>query len=157
MKPMSAFMNIEIEEIQKVTEEVIDAMNRLIPQLSSSYASPSIQDLEQIVSSPCTSLFVARNINQNSRIVGSLTLVLYRIPTGIRAWIEDVVVDQDERKKGIGEALNRFAIDYSSKQDAHSINLTSHPNRKGANRLYRDLGFKQRETNVYRYIPFQSK
>ncbi len=154
---MSNFMNIEIEEIQIVTEEVIDAMNRLIPQLSSSYAPPSIQDLEQIVSSPCSSFLVARDINQNSKIVGSLTLVLYRIPTGIRAWIEDVVVDIDERKKGIGEALNRFAIDYASKRGAHSINLTSHPNRKAANRLYRDLGFKQLETNVYRYIPFQSK
>ena len=153
---MPSNMNIEIEEIQKVTEEVIDAMNRLIPQLSSAHASPSIQDLEQIASSPCTSLLVAKDINQNSKIVGSLTLVLYRIPTGIRAWIEDVVVDQDERKKGIGEALNRFAIDYANKRDAHSINLTSHPNRKDANRLYRDLGFKQRETNVYRYAPLQS-
>ncbi len=157
MKSMSASMNIEIEEIQTVTEEVIDAMNRLIPQLSSSYASPSIQNLEQIVSSPCTSLLVARDINQNNKIVGSLTLVLYRIPTGIRAWIEDLVVDQDVRKKGIGEALNRFAIDYASKRDAHSINLTSRPNRKAANRLYRGLGFKQLETNVYRYIPLQSK
>ena len=157
MKPMSDFLNIEIEEIQRVTEEVIDAMNRLIPQLSSSYASPSIQDLEQIVSSPCASLLVARNINQNSKIVGSLTLVLYRIPTGIRAWIEDVVVDQDERKKGIGEALNRFAIDYANKRGTDSINLTSHPKRKAANRLYRDLGFKQLETNVYRYIPLLSE
>ncbi len=157
MKPMSDFMNIEIEEIQRVTEEVIDAMNQLIPQLSSSYASPSIQDLEQIVSSPCASLLVARDINQNSKIVGSLTLVLYRIPTGIRAWIEDVVVDQDERKKGIGEVLNRFAIDYASIRGANSINLTSHPNRKAANRLYRDLGFKQRETKVYRYIPLLSE
>jgi len=154
---MPSNMNIDIEEIQKITEEVIDAMNRLIPQLSSAYASPSIQDLEQIVSSPCTSLLVARDSLQSNRIVGCLTLVWYRIPTGVRAWIEDVVVDQDERKKGIGETLNRFAIDYASKRGAHSINLTSHPNRKAANRLYRDLGFKQRETNVYRYIPFQSK
>ena len=150
-------MNIEIEEIQNVTEALIDAMNRLIPQLSSSYTPPSTQDLAQIVSSPNTSLMVAKDINQNNRIVGSLTLVLYRIPTGVRAWIEDVVVDQDERKKGIGQALNRFAMDYASKRGAHSINLTSRPNRKTANHLYRNLGFKKRETNVYRYIPLQSK
>ncbi len=92
-------MNIEIEEIQNVTEDLINAMNRLIPQLSSSYTPPSTQDLEQIVSSTDTSLMVARDINQNNRIVGSLTLVLYRIPTGVRARIEDVVVDQGNRKK----------------------------------------------------------
>ena len=155
MNAMPSSINIEIEEIQEVNEEVIDAMNRLIPQLSPAYAPPSNKDLEQIVSSPCTALLVARDINQNSNIVGSLTLILYRIPTGIRAWIEDVVVDKDERKKGIGEALNRFAIDYASKRGAHSINLTSHPNRKAANRLYRDLGFEQRETNVYRCTPVQ--
>jgi len=157
MKDMPSNMNIEIEDIQKVTEEVIDAMNRLIPQLSSAHPSPSILDLEKIVSSPCTALLVARDINQNNKIVGSLALVLYRIPTGVRAWIEDVVVDQDERKKGIGQALNRFAMDYASKRGAHSINLTSRPNRKAANHLYRNLGFKKRETNVYRCIPLQSE
>ena len=153
MESMSSAMNIEIEEIQNVSEALINAMNRLIPQLSSSYTPPSTQDLAQIVSSPNTSLMVAKDTNQNNRIVGCLTLVLYRIPTGVRAWIEDVVVDQDDRNKGIGEALNRFAMDYAGKRGAQTINLTSHPNRIDANRLYRHLGFKQLETNVYRFTP----
>ena len=84
-------------------------------------------------------------------IVGSLTLVLFRIPTGMRAWIEDVVVDAAARGQGVGEALNRFAIDLAAAHDARSVDLTSRPSRKAANRLYARLGFAKRETNVYRH------
>jgi ribosomal protein S18 acetylase RimI-like enzyme len=84
-------------------------------------------------------------------IVGSLTLVIFHIPTGIRAWIEDVVVDSDARGKGVGEALNTFALAVAKRQDATTVDLTSRPSREAANRLYQRLGFKARETNVYRY------
>jgi ribosomal protein S18 acetylase RimI-like enzyme len=85
------------------------------------------------------------------RIVGSLTLVLFRIPTGMRAWIEDVVVDGEARGQGVGEALNRYAIDVAAEHGARSVDLTSRPSREAANRLYQRLGFVARETNVYRY------
>jgi ribosomal protein S18 acetylase RimI-like enzyme len=84
-------------------------------------------------------------------IVGSLTLVIFHIPTGIRAWIEDVVVDVDARGKGVGEALNTFALTEAKRQGATTVDLTSRPSREAANRLYQRLGFKARETNVYRY------
>jgi ribosomal protein S18 acetylase RimI-like enzyme len=84
-------------------------------------------------------------------IVGSLTLVIFHIPTGIRAWIEDVVVDADARGKGVGEALNKFALAEAKRQGATTVDLTSRPSREAANRLYQRLGFKARETNVYRY------
>jgi ribosomal protein S18 acetylase RimI-like enzyme len=84
-------------------------------------------------------------------IVGSLTLVIFHIPTGIRAWIEDVVVDVDARGKGVGEALNKFALAEAKRQGATTVDLTSRPSREAANRLYQRLGFKARETNVYRY------
>jgi ribosomal protein S18 acetylase RimI-like enzyme len=93
-------------------------------------------------------LFVAR---EHGEIVGSLSLVLFRIPTGLRAWIEDVVVDESARGKGVGEALSRAAIDHALKAGAKTVDLTSRPSREAANRLYERLGFKKRETNVYRY------
>ena len=84
-------------------------------------------------------------------IVGSLTLVVFHIPTGIRAWIEDVVVDSDARGKGVGEVLNKFALDEAKRQGATTVDLTSRPSREAANRLYQRIGFKARETNVYRF------
>jgi ribosomal protein S18 acetylase RimI-like enzyme len=84
-------------------------------------------------------------------IVGSLTLVIFHIPTGVRAWIEDVVVDADARGKGVGEELNKFALAEAKRQGATTVDLTSRPSREAANRLYQRLGFEHRETNVYRY------
>ena len=99
--------------------------------------------------SDATHLLVARD--EAGRVLGSLTLVLFRIPTGLRAWIEDVVVDGEARGQGVGEALNRYAIDVAAERGARSVDLTSRPSREAANRLYRRLGFEPRETNVYRY------
>jgi ribosomal protein S18 acetylase RimI-like enzyme len=93
-------------------------------------------------------LFVAR---ERGEIIGTLSLALFRIPTGLRAWIEDVIVDSAARGKGVGEALNRAAIDHAAKAGARTIDLTSRPSREAANRLYQRIGFKLRETNVYRY------
>jgi ribosomal protein S18 acetylase RimI-like enzyme len=137
-----------IEIVSAVTPEISTAMHELLPQLSSS--APPLTDLElaAIVASPATLLFVAR---VDGRIVGSLTLVLFRLPTGMRAWIEDVVVDTAARGHGVGEALNRAAIDAAHEHGARTVDLTSRPSREAANRLYQRLGFKARESTVYRY------
>src|SRR5262249_10395342 len=103
------------------------------------------------VASPCTVLLVARDRTQGGRIVGSLTLAVFRIPTGVRAWIEDVVVETSARGKGAGEALSRAALDIASARGARTVELTSRASREAANRLYQRIGFKTRETNVYRY------
>ena len=141
-------MSIKIEIAASVDSELIEAFQRLTPQLSSSNSGPTKDQLEAIVSSCASKLLVARFEN---RIVGSLTLVTFPIPTGIRAWIEDVVVDSDARGKGVGEALNVFALAEAKRQGAITVDLTSRPSREAANRLYQRLGFKSRETNVYRF------
>ena len=137
-----------IEIAQEATPELVEAMARLLPQLSSSAPAPTSAELDEIATSPATVLLVAR---LDGRIVGSLTLALFRIPTGMRAWIEDVVVDDSARGKGVGELLNRAAIDHAQKAGAKTVDLTSRPSREAANRLYQRLGFTARETNVYRY------
>jgi ribosomal protein S18 acetylase RimI-like enzyme len=123
-------------------------MARLVPQLSKSSPPPNERELAAIVTSRASVLLVARD---EGRIVGSLTLVLFRIPTGVRAWIEDVVVDDSARGKGVGGALNDAAIDHARRASAKTVDLTSRPSREAANRLYKKLGFVQRDTNVYRF------
>jgi ribosomal protein S18 acetylase RimI-like enzyme len=139
---------VTVEVAHSVTEELLDAFERLVPQLSSSNPAPSKEQLDEIVSAASTVLFVAR---VDGRIVGSLTLATFRIPTGLRAWIEDVVVDGEARGHGVGEALNRAALDEARRRGAVTVDLTSRPSREAANRLYQRLGFVARETNVYRY------
>ena len=107
-----------------------------------------MEELNEMISSGSSVLFIARVENQ---IVGSLTLATFRIPTGIRAWIEDVVVDESARGHGVGEALNRAALGEAKRRGAITVELTSRPSREAANRLYLRLGFVLRETNVYRY------
>lgn len=138
-----------VEIATEVTPELVAAFERLIPQLSSSNPPPTAEQLAEIVASPATVLFVARN--DRGVIVGSLTLALFRIPTGLRAWIEDVVVDGQARGQGIGEALNRAALAEAGRRGAVTVDLTSRPSREAANRLYQRLGFQQRTTNVYRF------
>jgi ribosomal protein S18 acetylase RimI-like enzyme len=140
---------VRVEEVTAVDDELVDAFARLIPQLSSSNPPPSADQLREIVESPATVLLVARD--DRGRIVGSLTLALFRIPTALRAWIEDVVVDGDARGQGVGEALNRAALARARKAGATTVDLTSRPSREAANRLYQRIGFEQRETNVYRF------
>ena len=137
-----------IERAGSVTDELVDAFALLIPQLSSSNPAPGREQLQAIVSSPSCVLFVAR---VDGRIVGSLTLATFTIPTGVRAWIEDVVVDGSARGHGVGEALSLAAIDEARARGAVTVELTSRPSREAANRLYRRIGFVQRETNVYRF------
>ncbi len=141
-------MTTEVTICESVTDEVVEAFARLIPQLSSSNPPPSRSQLELLVSSEASTLFVAR---VEGRIVGSLTLATFRIPTGVRAWIEDVVVDESARGHGVGEALNRAALDLARSEGAITVELTSRPSREAANRLYLRMGFVVRDTNVYRF------
>jgi ribosomal protein S18 acetylase RimI-like enzyme len=131
-----------------VDDELVAAFARLVPQLSSSSPPPSADHLAALVASDDTVLFLARD---GGHIVGSLTLAFYRIPTGLKAWIEDVVVDDVARGRGIGELLNRAALDEAGARGAKDVSLTSRPSREAANRLYQRIGFERRDTNVYRY------
>jgi ribosomal protein S18 acetylase RimI-like enzyme len=142
---------IRIEEIREGFQEVAQAMVELIPQLSSSSPPPTLEQVTEIATSPASVLFVARESEEDGRIVGSLTLVVFRIPTGVRAWIEDVVVDSNARRRGIGDKLCRAAVDRAAEMGARTVDLTSRPSRTDANRLYTNFGFELRETNVYRY------
>jgi GNAT superfamily N-acetyltransferase len=145
---MSEDPAVDVEQVVVADPELQRAMNALVPQLSSSASVPTAYDLENIVDSPATTMFVARD--DHGRIVGSLTLAMFRVPTGVRAWIEDVVVDQEARGEGAGAALVQAAVDLARKAGARTVDLTSRASREDANRLYLRLGFEQRETNVYR-------
>lgn len=140
-----------IEEVHTVDEELLAAFELLIPQLSSSNPPPSAEQLQAIVDDGDSVLLIARDERDGDRIVGSLTLAMFQIPTGYRAWIEDVVVDGAVRGRGIGDKLNRVALDHAKAAGAGTVDLTSRPSREAANRLYQRIGFEKRETNVYRY------
>ena len=141
-------MTVSVSVCEVVTPEIVEAIARLLPQLSRSAPPPTAEQLEDIATSPASHLLLAR---VDDEIVGALTLVVFRIPTGMRAWIEDVVVDEAARGQGIGEALNREALRLAKERGAITVDLTSRPSREAANRMYQRLGFTQRETNVYRY------
>jgi len=140
-----------IWEPEEVTDALVSAVARLVRQLSSSAPPPAKADLEAIVASAATTLILAQSDGPDPAVVGMLTLVVFRIPTGVRAWIEDVVVDETARGRGIGGALTGRALDLAARAGAKTVELTSRPSREAANRLYRRLGFVARETNVYRY------
>jgi ribosomal protein S18 acetylase RimI-like enzyme len=145
---------------------LVRAVHHLLPQLSGSARLPSGLEIDEIVSSRATTLLFASDDGagsdeadhageqageQGGPIVGMLTLVTFRLPTGVRAWIEDVVVDTGSRGRGVGEALTQAAIELAADRGAQTVDLTSRPSREAANRLYRRMGFEPRETNVYRF------
>ena len=138
-----------IEIMAEVTDELVEAFERLTPQLSSSNPPPDRDCLVDIVSAPATDLFVATD--DDGVILGTATLATFRIPTGRRAWIEDVVVDDAARGKGVGGLLTRAMIDRAEELGCVTVDLTSRPTREAANRLYLREGFEIRETNVYRF------
>ena len=137
-----------IETAESVDDELVAAFERLIPQLSSSSPPPTRDELAALVEGDDTIVFIAR---VDGTIVGSLTLAFYRIPTGLKAWIEDVVVDDAARGHGIGRRLNEAALDAARERGAKNVSLTSRSSREAANRLYQRIGFQLRETNLYRY------
>jgi ribosomal protein S18 acetylase RimI-like enzyme len=138
---------VDVFAADNVDDELVEAFARLIPQLSSS-PPPNREVLTELVDNPSTVLFMAR---VDGVLLGSLTLAFYRIPTGLKAWIEDVVVDTDARGRGVGALLNRAALDEARRRGAKDVSLTSRPSREAANRLYLRLGFVARETNMYRF------
>lgn len=141
---------MKVERASEPDDRLVEAMARLIPQLSARRTPPGHVELAEIVGSPGTSLLVARD---GDDVLGTLTLVLYRVPTGIRGWIHDVVVDESARGRGAGAALTAEALRLAGAAGAISVELTTREERAEANRLYRRLGFELRETNVYVWRP----
>jgi ribosomal protein S18 acetylase RimI-like enzyme len=141
-------VTVRVEVLREVTDEVVETFNRLLPQLSRSAPPLDRAALQRIVGSDAATLLVARS---DGRITGTLTLVVFPIPTGIRAWIEDVVVDEAARGQGIGEALTVEALRLARAAGARTADLTTRPSREAAGRLYERVGFKSRESRFYRY------
>lgn len=139
---------MKIERITEIDNDVVEAFKRLVPQLTGNTDYPSSDDLNNIVSAETTYLYVAKD--DDGKIVGSLTIVLYRIPTGLKGIIEDVMVDESARGKGIATMLMNKAIDTARNNNAYKIELTSNPARVAANNMYRNMGFVVRDTNFYR-------
>jgi len=142
---------MHIEKVSEVTEEVYEALQRFVPQLGSHKLPPTWEELQKLVESDSSTLLIARDPEERSPIAGILCLTVYRVPTGVRSIIEDVVVDETMRRRGIGEALVRHAIDLAREAGAKGVSLTSNPQREAANRLYQTLGFQLRQTNPYFY------
>ena len=140
---------VSIRPVTEVTESLTDAYRVLIPQLSSSSSPPTGEALQRIIESESAQILIAEN--ENGEILGTMTIIIFQIPTGIRAWIEDVVVDSSVRGKGIGKKLNLAALELAKQAGAKTVDLTSRPARQEANQLYRSIGFVERETNVYRF------
>ncbi|HYB88517.1 MAG TPA: GNAT family N-acetyltransferase [Streptosporangiaceae bacterium] len=141
-------MSVDIEVVQEASDEVAGALARLLPQLSTSAQPPDKAAVQKIVASEATTLLAAR---LDGKIVGFLSLAMFPIPTGVRAWIEDVVVDGTVRGQGIGEALTRKALGLAEAAGARTVDLTTRPQREAAGRLYERVGFVTRSTRNYRY------
>jgi len=139
---------MNIATVTTCTDELLQGINALLPQLSSSATALTLDQLAAIIASDAITLFTA---DIDGVLVGTLTLATFPIPTGIRAWIEDVVVDTNARGHGVGEALTKAAVAHAAALGAKTVDLTSRPSREAANALYRKVGFVQRETNVYRF------
>ena len=142
---------IVISEATAVTDGLVEAFGLLFPQLTA-LKPLDLESLRAALSNPSTTIFLARDMAQSGRIVGTATMVLCRTPLCLRAWLEDVVVDESVRGKGTGTLLCQAVIDRARAAGAVTLNLTSEPSREAANRLYCRLGFDQRQTNVYRYF-----
>jgi ribosomal protein S18 acetylase RimI-like enzyme len=141
---------VKVESVTEVDDALVDAVARLLPQLSPGRVPPTRAELAEVVAAPVTTLFVARD---GATCVGMLTLILYRIPMGLRGLIHDVVVDESARGQGVGEALTRAALAAAEQAGTAAVELTTRDQRATAIRLYRRLGFEVRETNVYVWRP----
>ncbi|MEW6240174.1 MAG: GNAT family N-acetyltransferase [Chloroflexota bacterium] len=143
---------MRIEIVHQASEELFDAFRRLVPQLTNNNPPPTREDLSALVGSEATALLAAYADDES--ILGAASVTVYRVPTGVRAIIEDVIVDQSARGRGIGEALVRAALEVARERGAAGVSLTSNPKREAANKLYLKMGFKRRETNAY-YFGFE--
>lgn len=139
---------MQVFEVTHFSFEVADAVRRLLPQLGSSASPPSDELIKKIIDSDASRLLLASAADS---VLGMLTIVIFPLPSGTRAWIEDVVVDTAGRGKGVGQALNEEALALARREGARTVDLTSRPSRAAANRLYKRIGFVPRETNIYRF------
>ena len=144
-------MTVRIEEVTSVDDELVAAFELLTPQLSSSSPPPGRAELEEVVADPGNHLLIARDLTDGERIVGTTTLVTFRIPTGVRGWIEDVIVDSACAGRGISYVINRHALDLARSLGCKTVDLTSRPSRAAANHVYQKLGFELRDSNLYRF------
>lgn len=140
-----------IEEAVSATDELVAALARLVPQLTSKSHPPDRDQLESLLRSGSSTLLIARSPDSHGPIVGVACLGVYRVLTGLRAVIEDVVVDESLRGKGIGETLVQRLLEIARSQGVRGVSLTSNTNRRAANRLYVRLGFMPGATNLYYY------
>jgi ribosomal protein S18 acetylase RimI-like enzyme len=139
---------VSVEVLHEVTDEVVEAFGVLLPQLSRSASPASRAVLERVTSSAATTLLIARS---DGKIAGTLSLVMFPIPTGLRAWIEDVIVDEAARGQGVGQVLTTEALRIAEEAGARTVDLTSRPSREAAGRLYERVGFQSRSTRMFRY------
>ena len=140
-----------IGKASEVTGELYEALERLLPQLSPNKPVPGWAELTALVKSESSTLLIARYPDESGEIAGILSLTVYRVPTGIRSIVEDVIVEENLRGRGIGKALLEYAIILARKSGANGITLTSNPRREAANHLYQSMGFERHQTNVYIY------
>jgi ribosomal protein S18 acetylase RimI-like enzyme len=157
MQPGSSIILLmKIERLTTGTEELFRAFQELVPQLTANHPPPDRSDVDALTASPGSILLIARGTDDEP-IIGMATLIVYCVPTGIRARLEDVIVDGSARRLGIGEALTREALRIAKESGADGVALTSSPRRDAANRLYQKMGFKPWKTNLYFYLGFNSE
>ncbi len=142
---------MHIERVRAVSDEIFDAVTRLIPEIGTHKPLPARDELTALVESESSTLWVARHPDENGVIAGMLTISVYRVPTGIRSIVEDVAVDSNFRRRGVAKALMETAIEFARQAGANGVALTSNPKREAANLLYQSMGFERRETNSYFY------
>jgi ribosomal protein S18 acetylase RimI-like enzyme len=140
---------LRIERATEATAELAETIGRLLPQLTEARVPPTLEELREVCATQ--TLLVARD--DDDRILGTLTFVLYRVSSGIKGRLEDVIVDSSARGRGVGEALTREGMRLASEAGVLMLELTSMPYRQAANRLYRRLGFIRKPTNVYVWWP----
>jgi ribosomal protein S18 acetylase RimI-like enzyme len=140
---------VKVEIATTLTPAIVDAVAALVPQLSKSSPPPTTAELSDVVASPATDLFIA--LDDGGTIIGTATLVTFRIPTGMRAWIEDVIVDENATNRGVATAITRAMLDRARERGCVTVDLTSRPSREAANHVYQKVGFEPRVTNVYRF------
>jgi ribosomal protein S18 acetylase RimI-like enzyme len=141
-------VDVDVEVLNEVTDEIVEAFGRLLPQLSTTAKQLDAAKLSAIVVAPASTVLLAR---LDKQIIGTLTLVTFTIPTGVRAWIEDVVVDEAARGRQVATTLIDEAIKLARQAGARTVDLSSRPSRESAGRLYERVGFEQRDTRMYRY------
>jgi GNAT superfamily N-acetyltransferase len=140
---------LRIEAVLEATPEVHAALAHLLPQLNDKLPVPTMDRLQALVADPAVTLLLARD---GDEVVGTTTVIVYTTPFWIKARLDEVVVDEAARGKGVGAALVRAALDVARAKDVQVVELQSGLQREAANRLYPRMGFKLRETNVYRIV-----